>query len=194
VVIRGPAPQSGAYGIVPSVPGCRAAACPAGFLVLKQAALPDTATSASAAPPAPPMPPPGVGTAPPATGADDAEALAVLAKLAVTARDAARARERMAAPVIAPTVTDASTAPGRPSASGGSAPPGPPAGTQSAQRTSSGQAAAASDSCQTAAQQYATYARTAGSPESMPQLYSMYQYLQCNCGYPPSPQLPPCSQ
>jgi hypothetical protein len=106
VIIRGPAPQSGAYGIVVSVPGCRVAGCPAGFVVLKQAprpdgAKPDAARSASAAP---------------ADLQDDARAMAELAKLAVTPRDAARARERMAAPVVAPEATDAGTAPGRPSA------------------------------------------------------------------------------
>jgi hypothetical protein len=175
VIMRGPARQSGVHGIVLSVPGCRAAACPAGFVVLKQMPQSADPKAVSAAPAAPQMSAP-----PPSSKADseDLQALNALAGLAVTARDAARAKERMAAPVSAPVATDASTAPGRPSAlqnpvasrPGSSVPP----------------------SCQRMAEQYAASARSAGSPASTSQLFSMYQYLQCNCGYPPSPQLPPC--
>jgi hypothetical protein len=157
VIMRGPARQSGVHGIVLSVPGCRAAACPVGFVVLRQMPVPPHESKA---------------------GTDDVRALSALAELAVTARDVARAKERVAAPVAAPVATDASTAPGRPSAL--------------KKPVASKPGSSVPASCQRMAEQYAAYARSAGAPGTMPQLFSMYQYLQCNCGYPPSPQLPPC--
>ena len=177
VIMRGPVRESGVHGIVLSVPGCREAACPAGFVVLKQTPRPADAKAVSAAPITPQMPAP-----PPDAKADteDVRALSALAELAVTARDAARAKERVAAPVIAPVATDARTAPGRPSAL--------------KKPVASKPGASAPASCQRMAEQYAAYARSAGAPGTAPQLFSMYQYLQCNCGYPPSPQLPPCTR
>jgi hypothetical protein len=194
VIVAGPARRSGVHGIALSIPGCRSAECPAGFVVLEQ--MPQAPAGAPASPPvahatpAPPSPapPPSGPTATPGAGSDGAaHAVAELARLAVTARDAARARERTSAPVSAPVVTDARTAPGRPAAAQ------EPAPKRSAQH-SPGTGGAAQARCQQVAQDYAAYARTAGAPGTMPQLFSMYQYLQCNCGYPPSPQLPPCAR
>jgi hypothetical protein len=175
VIMRGPARQSGVHGIVLSVPGCGAAACSVGFVVLRQMPQPADPKAAPAAATAPQMPAP-----PPESkaGTGDVRALSTLAELAVTARDVARAKERVAAPVAAPVATDASTAPGRPSAL--------------KKPVASKPGSSVPASCQRMAEQYAAYARSAGAPGTMPQLFSMYQYLQCNCGYPPSPQLPPC--
>ena len=103
--------------------------------------------------------------------------------MTVTAREAARAREQRAAPVVAPVATDPQSAPGRPSSAK------PAAGPQRTPRPS-GQGGASQASCQQVAQQYAAAVQTAGPPGTMPELFRLYQYLQCNCGYPPSPQVP----
>jgi tetratricopeptide (TPR) repeat protein len=108
--------------------------------------------------------------------------LSELVNLGVTTRDAIRAKERRSAPIAAPVATDAGTAPGRPPAAAPKA---------SAQRKPDEDNAKRAK-CQQMASQYNAYARTAGAPGTMPQLFSMYQFLQCNCGWPPSPQLPPC--
>jgi hypothetical protein len=119
VIVSGPAQQGGVHGIALSVPGCRKAACPAGFVLLRQA-WPAGPAGASAAPADPPsaqisaaLPPPHSPAAPGA-GPESEQLLGELAKLAVTAREAARARERRAMPVVAPAATDAQSAPGRP--------------------------------------------------------------------------------
>lgn len=153
---------------------------------------PPEAKAAPAAPQAAPIPPSSTGSTP---GNADAEALRVLSdlvNLGVTARDAIRAKEKIAAPVAAPIATDAKTAPGRPPAlDKPAAAPKSQATPESAQRASS-KGNVTQANCQQMAQQYEAYARTAGAPGTMSQLLSMYQYLQCNCGYTPSPQLPPC--
>jgi hypothetical protein len=177
VIMRGPARKSGVHGIVLSVPGCRAAACPVGFVLLRQTPGPADAKAVSAAPVTPQMRAPFPGST---ADSEDDRALSALAELAVTARDAARAKERVAAPVVAPVATDADTAPGRPSAV--------------KSPVASRPGASAPASCQRMADRYAAAARSAGAPGTTPELFNMYQYLQCNCGYPPSPQVPPCTR
>jgi hypothetical protein len=175
VIVSGPAQQSGVHGIALSVPGCRAAACPAGFVLLRQA---------------PPPGPPEAAT--PGAAAESPQMLAELAKLAVTAREAARARERRATAVAAPVATDTQSAPGRPSPSPKAA--RVPAATAERSPRTSGQGGAPQAGCQQVAQQYAAAVQSSGPPETMPELFRLYRYLQCNCGYPPSPQVPPCSR
>ena len=136
--------------------------------------------------------------APPSS--NDAEALRALSELVnlgVTMRDAVRAKERAAAGrTSAPVQTDASTAPGRPPGykdpTATPKQPPPPQQAAAGAKQPPGQQRASQASCQQMAQRYEAYARTAGAPGTMQPLFSMYQYLQCNCGYPPSPQLPPC--
>jgi hypothetical protein len=109
VIVSGPARQSGVHGIGLSVPGCRVASCPVGYVLLRQvprAGAAQTSAASGAAPSA---------FAPMASGADALALQGELARLVVSAREAARARERKAAPVSAPVTTDAQTAPGRPS-------------------------------------------------------------------------------
>jgi hypothetical protein len=132
--------------------------------------------------------------------------LSELANLGVSVREAIRAREKAAASAIAaPVSTEANVAPGRPS---GSNEPRPnvqaatgttrPAGPSAAPGAASGAAPGASQKrapaadCRAREQQYYAAARTAGAPATIGPLMSMYQYLQCNCGHPQSPQLPPC--
>jgi len=188
VIVGGPVQQGGVHGIALSVPGCPQAACAAGFVLLRQAApapAPEP-PQISAAPPMPPLPPSGSPSGPAAPGAEgqSLQALMELAKMAVTAREAARAREQSASPAVAPIVTDVQSAPGRP-------PPSKPADRERPPRASS-QGNASQAACQQVAQQYAAAVQTAGPPGTMPDLFRLYQYLQCNCGYPPSPQVPPC--
>ena len=200
VIVSGPAEQSGVHGIALSVPGCRKAACPIGFVLLRQAP-PAGPAEANAAPPAArppsgsvaPLPPPSPSA--PATagaGAEIFQALNELAKFAVSAREAARARERAAAPVVAPVATDAETAPGRPSPPARPAAAAKPAASAPGAPRPPAKSGASQASCRQMEQQYLAYAQTAGAPGTMPELFRMYQYLQCNCGFPPSPQLPPC--
>lgn len=118
-----------------------------------------------------------------ARAAQALRAMSQLVSLGVTTRDAVRAQERRSAPVVAPLSTDAKTAPGRPkpvAAPKGSAP----------QRSNGDDDKRAR--CQQVKSQYDAATPTAGSPATISQLFSLYNYLQCNCGYPPSPQLPPC--
>lgn len=200
VIVSGLARQSGVYGIGLSVPGCRKAACPIGFVLLRQAP-PAGPAAANAAPPA--AMPPSVSVAPDAppspsapttagAGGESLQALNELAKLAVSAREAERARERTAAPAAAPVATDAETAPGRPSPPARPAAAAKPAASAQGAPRPPAKSEASQASCQQMEQQYLAYARTAGAPGTMPELFRMYQYLQCNCGHPPSPQLPPC--
>ena len=125
----------------------------------------------------------------------DAEALRTLGelvRLGVTAREAQRAKERKAARLDPPIATDVRTAPGRPSdVQKRTSEPKAPVG-DAKTKQADGKARATRESCQSVEQQYYAYARTAGAPGTQGQLMTMYQYLQCNCGHPPSPQLPPC--
>jgi hypothetical protein len=141
-----------------------------------------------AAPAAPQAAPSFIPSPPSNTDAETLRALSDLVNLGVTARDAIRAKEKTAVPVATPIATDSRTAPGRPAVLDK---PGAQATTESAQQPSS-KVNVTQANCQQMARQYEASARTAGAPGTMPQLLSMYQYLQCNCGYPPSPQLPPC--
>ena len=116
--------------------------------------------------------------------AQELRALTELVSLGVTIRDAVRAKERKSAPIAAPVSTDAKTAPGR---SRPAATPMESAPQRQANESSDKQA-----KCQQMRSQYYAAVKTSGAPGTMPQLLSMYQYLQCNCGHPPSPELPPC--
>ena len=192
VIVTGPPQESGVHGIAVSARGCREATCSVGLVLLKQAKESAAAnTPETRATPVPPQaaPSPSTSTAGVRSNAD-AEALRILSELVnlgVTARDALRAKKRASAPIAAPVATDASTAPGRPPGLDKPAALPKPQTTQAPNKGNATQA-----NCQQMARQYEAYARTAGAPGTMPQLFSMYQYLQCNCGYPPSPQLPPC--
>ena len=110
--------------------------------------------------------------------------LTEVVSLGVTIRDAVRAKERKSTPVTAPISTDAKTAPGRPK------PVATPKASAPQRQTNAGNVKPAD--CQQKSIQYEAYARTAGTPESISQLLSMYQYLQCKCGHPPSPHIPSC--
>jgi hypothetical protein len=136
-------------------------------------------------------PPQAVATGTPSNTNTDAEALRALSelvKLGVTLKDAARAKQRSTAHAAAPVATEAVGAPGRPA---GYKEPSPKsqATPGAARQTSPGATAA---DCRLREQQYYAAARISGAPGTMGPLMSMYQYLQCNCGHPPSPQLPPC--
>ena len=90
VIVSGPARQSGVHGIGLSVPGCRVASCPVGYVLLRQvprAGAAQTSAASGAAPSA---------FAPMASGADALALQGELARLVVSAREAARARERKA--------------------------------------------------------------------------------------------------
>jgi hypothetical protein len=141
--------------------------------------------------------------APPNTDAETLRIVSELVKLGVTVRDAIRAKQRASAAVSAPVTTDAGAAPGKPAgikepeASPRSPPTTPPAQTQAAPvakapASAPNQPRATAADCQLKIQQYYAAARTSGAPGTMPPLLRMYQYLQCNCGHPPSPVLPPC--
>jgi hypothetical protein len=156
---------------------------------------PSTPVSQPAAAPsqvisAPPSP---TASAPPGADQEALRTLSDLVNLGVTARDAMRAREKAAAPAAAPIATDVKTAPGRPAAAEKPIAPKPSIATVSPQRAPA-KAGATHANCQQMAQQYQAAVQTVGAPGTIPQLLSMYQYLQCNCGYPPSPQLPACSR
>jgi uncharacterized caspase-like protein len=122
------------------------------------------------------------------TNAEALRTLSEFVKLGVTLKDAARAKQRSTAHAAAPVATDAVSAPGRPAGFKEPAPK-PLATPGTTRQTSSG---ATPVDCRLREQQYYAAARTSGAPGTMGPLMSMYQYLQCNCGHPPSPQLPPC--
>ena len=111
-------------------------------------------------------------------------ALTELVRLGVTTRDAVRAKERRSAPIAAPISTNIKTAPGRPK------PVAAPK--ESAPQRKTNESSEKQAKCRQVESQYYAAVRTAGAPGTIPPLFSMYQYLQCNCGHPPSPQLPPC--
>ena len=155
------------------------------------------------APPAPQAAlssPTSIASAPSNADTQASRLLSELASLGVSVREAISSKEKAAAPVAGPIATEASVAPGRPpgaketrpdvQAATGAARPASPAAPGSAPGVSQKRAPAAD--CRAREQQYYAAVRTAGTPATIGPLMSMYQYLQCNCGHPPSPQLPPC--
>jgi hypothetical protein len=201
VIVSGPPQQSGVHGIALSAPGCRNATCQVGLVLLKQTTEPPPtqpqpeARAPPVAPQAAPTTPSTTAAAPPNADAETLRIFSQLVNLGVTVRDAVRAKERAAAAVAAPIPTTANDAPGKPAGfkAPQPKPQTPPAAPQPAVAgPAAAQRRATPADCRLREQQYYAAARTSGAPGTIGPLLSMYQYLQCNCGHPPSPQLPPC--
>lgn len=127
--------------------------------------------------------------------APDAEALRTigdLVRLGVTVREAQRARERRAVRLDPPIATDARNAPGRPSdVEKRTAPPKAPVGGEKTKQAES-KVRASPESCAQMARQYEAQVLRVGPVGTLAPALGTYQYLQCNCGYPPSPHIPAC--